>query len=502
MISIRTNVDSLNAQQNLNINREFQSKTIQQLTSGYRINSSGDDAAGLAIANGLRSNITELTQGVSNANDGVGQLQIIDGGLSNIGTILDRMKTLATQSASGTFTGDRSTLNQEYQQLISEVTRQASNINLNSGGSLNQVLNAYIGGANSTATASVSIDLSGAKNAVDATSLGLSLTNVLAGNQTGFSTNTTVLTAGGATFVGTGSNETFAVNYIDASGNAQSKALTVAAQAGGSTLNQVLSSLNSQLSGTGITASTDTNGKLQFNGTTAFSVNAGSVAGVTNALVTAAAGATNANNYYAGGSTTFGAITAGAETLNFTLGSGATLSVALNATNAGSASAAVNAINAVTGASGIYAVADNSGKISLQGSSNFSVTDTTNAAFAGGGVFGSAASTAAAAQTVNAPTAQASGANGQSAITAIDAAVKALGLVQGVVGAGENKLQYAISLAQSQISSFSSAQSQIRDADVASAAANLTKSQVLQQTSIAAMAQANQEPQSILKLLQ
>ncbi|MBV9676812.1 MAG: flagellin, partial [Acidobacteriaceae bacterium] len=123
MISIRTNVDSIHAQQNLSTNSMFQSKTIQQLTSGYRINNSGDDAAGLAIANSYRSSITELTQGVANGNDGVSQLQIIDGGLNNISTILDRMKTLATQSASGSFTGDRNTLNQEYQQLGAEITR-------------------------------------------------------------------------------------------------------------------------------------------------------------------------------------------------------------------------------------------------------------------------------------------------------------------------------------------------------------------------------------------
>ncbi|HEX4166282.1 MAG TPA: flagellin, partial [Bryobacteraceae bacterium] len=105
MISLQTNVDSLVAQNNLNNNSALQSKTIQQLTSGYRINSSADDAAGLAIANGYNANIAELTQGVNNANNGVSQLQIVDGGLSNISTILDRMKTLATESASGTFTG-------------------------------------------------------------------------------------------------------------------------------------------------------------------------------------------------------------------------------------------------------------------------------------------------------------------------------------------------------------------------------------------------------------
>ena len=270
MISIRTNVDSLNAQQNLKTNSSFQSKTIQQLTSGFRINNSGDDAAGLAIANSLRSNTVELNQGVANANDAVGQLQIVDGGLSNISTILDRMKTLATQSASDTFTGDRTTLDKEFQQLLGEIDRQAGNINLKTAGSgMSKSLNVYIGG-----------------------------------------------------------------------------------------------------------------------------------------------------------------------------GSGATVNVDLSA--------------AAVGKTGL----------------GFTTEDLTSAA------------------------------NGTTAIGKINAAVTALGTVQGVVGSGENKLQYAIGLAQSQISNFSAAESQIRDADVAAAAANLSKSQVLQQTSIAAMAQANQEPQAVLKLLQ
>ena len=70
MISFQTNIDSLIAQQNLNINSQFQSKTIQQLTSGYRINSSGDDAAGLAVANQDRDQIAQITQGVANGNNG------------------------------------------------------------------------------------------------------------------------------------------------------------------------------------------------------------------------------------------------------------------------------------------------------------------------------------------------------------------------------------------------------------------------------------------------
>ena len=115
--SIQTNVNSLIAQENLRVNSNFQSQTIQRLTRGYRINSSGDDAAGLAIANKFRSDTAELTQGVRNANDGISTLQIIDGGMNNIRKMLDRLRTLATQSASDTFTGDRNVLNSEFQSL-------------------------------------------------------------------------------------------------------------------------------------------------------------------------------------------------------------------------------------------------------------------------------------------------------------------------------------------------------------------------------------------------
>ena len=128
MLSIQTNVNSMVAQENLRVNSNFQGQTITRLTSGYRINSSADDAAGLAVANKYRSDVTELMQGVRNANDGLSTLQIIDGGLNNISKMLDRLKTLATQSASGTFTGNRSTLDAEYQSILGEVNRQAANV--------------------------------------------------------------------------------------------------------------------------------------------------------------------------------------------------------------------------------------------------------------------------------------------------------------------------------------------------------------------------------------
>src|SRR5262249_18418150 len=160
--SFQTNITSVEAQQNLQVNTLHLDTAIQQLTSGYRINKSGDDAAGLAVANGLRSNVTELQQGVRNANDGSAILQTIDGGLNNISNILDQLQQLATQSASGTFSGNRSTLDQEFQTLLGEINRQAANIGLASGGGAttasqyNNNLSVYIGGGSSQTNSQVS----------------------------------------------------------------------------------------------------------------------------------------------------------------------------------------------------------------------------------------------------------------------------------------------------------------------------------------------------------
>src|SRR6202049_2631481 len=175
--SINTNVASLQAQNYLRTNSDFQSKTINRVTSGLRIVSSGDDAAGLAIANGYRSDQAVVTQGVRNANDGLSQLQIIDGGISNISQLLDRARTLATQSASGTFTGDRSVLNGEFQSVIGEIDRQATSMGLNSGGVFAKSLSVFMGGGKGATGAaqisngSVSLDLT--QYTVDSKSLGL-----------------------------------------------------------------------------------------------------------------------------------------------------------------------------------------------------------------------------------------------------------------------------------------------------------------------------------------
>ena len=413
MISIQTNTDSLIAQQNLNINHNFQSKTIQQLTSGYRINSSADDAAGLAVANAYRSQVTELTQGVSNANNGVSQLQIVDGGLSNISTILDRMKTLATESASQTFTGNRSVLNQEYTGLLSEINRQATNVNLNAGGSFNTNLSVYIGGANTSTNAAVKVDLSGSTNAVDSTSLGLSASSVLGGGAS-VSGNTQNLNTTGATFVkstgaGASDNQVFTFNTVDSTGATKQVQATIAATASGSTLNQVLTSLNSQLNASGISAGVDANGALQFSGSASFTVsdNAaqapssikgfGSSPAVTskstgsNLLTNEVPSSTsdaktgtaeNTSNYLFDGAAAYVAPSSGStETISFTNTAGNTFTAKLDSSSTGATSGdtlahALSSINAQTSSYGVYAVANSAGTgISFQSANAFSIKD-------------------------------------------------------------------------------------------------------------------------------
>ena len=125
--SVVTNVAANNAQANLYATNIGMRNALTRVSSGFRINNSGDDAAGLAVANGYRSTVAVLNQGVRNANDGLSDLQIKDGALDNVSKLLDRLSTLATQAASGqTSATSRTTLNAEFQDVLSEINRESS----------------------------------------------------------------------------------------------------------------------------------------------------------------------------------------------------------------------------------------------------------------------------------------------------------------------------------------------------------------------------------------
>jgi flagellin len=530
MLSIQTNVNSLTAQTNLGVNNTFQSRTIQRLTSGFRINSAGDDAAGLAVANGLRSQVVELTQGVQNGSNGLAQLQIVDGGLTNISNILDRLKTLATESASTTFTGDRGTLNNEYQSLLSEIDRQATNIKLDTNGSFKSALKVYVGGASSAnSNAMVSVDLSA--TAVDTTGLLLKGTSVQGGG-TGFANNTILLNDTQAKFdngaADAAHNENYTISYADTNGSPQQTVVTVTAAVGGYSGASYITALNNAINTAGIkgiSAQIGGDGKLQFVGAGAFTVQYANTGNLTSGPVVAGAGVvtnlTNLANYNVSGTfadfaengaggTVAGTVTGHQqEVARFTTG-GKDYDVTLtsDATDqnhyAPTLNQAIGVINQQLVGSGIKAIKDAGGNISFQSTSSFSISETYTAgttsdtATFAGSLF--AAANGNVAVTAGSSAASATG-NALSSIDSVTSALSTLGQVQGRVGAGENQLNYAISLAQSQITNFQSAESQIRDTDVAAEAANLSKAQVLQQASIAAMAQANSAPQQVLSLL-
>ena len=125
--SVVTNIASVNAQAQLESTNVGLRQALTRVSSGLRINTSADDAAGLAIANKFRSDVAILNQGIRNANDGLSSLQIKDDALNNISNLVDRLATLATQAASGhTTDATRTTLNQEFQDVLTEITREST----------------------------------------------------------------------------------------------------------------------------------------------------------------------------------------------------------------------------------------------------------------------------------------------------------------------------------------------------------------------------------------
>ena len=167
--SVVTSVSSLNAQANINQTNALLNRSINRLSSGLRINQAGDDAAGLAVANTYRVDQSVLTQGIRNANDALSNLQIKDGAMANIGLMVDRLATLASQAASSNTSADtRTSLDAEFADLVAEIDRQADI----SGLSTSESVSVYMSQDASGAAGSGLVE--GTIAAVSADDLGLS----------------------------------------------------------------------------------------------------------------------------------------------------------------------------------------------------------------------------------------------------------------------------------------------------------------------------------------
>ncbi|MCM3701042.1 flagellin FliC [Paenibacillus macerans] len=129
---INTNVGALNANRNLNFNNTQMGKTMEKLSSGYRINRAADDAAGLAISEKMRFQINGLTQAQRNAQDGISLIQTAEGALTEVHSMLQRLNTLANQAANGTYDStDREKINLEVKELVGEISNIAQTVNFN-----------------------------------------------------------------------------------------------------------------------------------------------------------------------------------------------------------------------------------------------------------------------------------------------------------------------------------------------------------------------------------
>src|SRR5512142_205842 len=173
-LSILNNIPSLAAQNQLSVTNSNLQKTLFRLSSGSRINSGADDAAGLAIADGLHANVTALTQSARNATDGIGMLQVADGALGQVTSLLNRAVTLATEAASDTVTSDQITaLNAEYTQIQDQIDKIGGKTTYNGSAIFGRTSATIFMIDGSGAANATSLDISGALGSVDSGGLGL-----------------------------------------------------------------------------------------------------------------------------------------------------------------------------------------------------------------------------------------------------------------------------------------------------------------------------------------
>jgi flagellin len=430
-IGILNNIAGLTAENQLNITNTSLQSVLFQLSSGSRINSGADDAAGLAIANGLQANISALTQSANNANDGIGALQVADGSLAQVTTLLNRAVTLATESANGSVSNaQRTALDAEYQQIQTEINRIGSNTNFNG----TQVFTAtptsvYISdGTGNTSQAS---------NFISANVGTLSAAQLLGGSATA-TLNFSQLPAAGDTVKIGGVTYTFkAANGAGTAGDI----LTPGSGNAADTANTVLIDNNANPT----TALANTLANL------AAAVNAGPGAGTVYGKGTVANPFATAVS--TGSSVTFAANAAAQAEL--AAGDTATTNPELGGT-----------VTVATANTGVFV-------------SQF------NSTFAAGGTSDLLTAT-----------------DAQTALAAIDNAIQKVAGTRGQIGAVINRLQSASNVISNQVTNLTSAENTIVAADVPTAVANLTKFSILEQTGISALAQANQQQQLVLKLLQ
>jgi flagellin len=209
-LGVLNNIAAIYAQNNLNQTQSSLQNVLEQLSSGSRINSGADDAAGLALVDGLQANVSALTQSSMNATSGVGMLQTADGALSQVTNLLNRAVTLATETSNGTLNANQiSSANQEYQNILTEIGNIGTTTNFNGNSVFSNTATDVFVSDGTTTGATTFKELVGS---LSAASVGTSTSTVTAGTTTALTNPTptvpTATTAGTATFAFASSDDT------------------------------------------------------------------------------------------------------------------------------------------------------------------------------------------------------------------------------------------------------------------------------------------------------
>lgn len=477
---VNTNVASLNAQRNLGTSQTSLNTSLQRLSSGLRINSAKDDAAGLAISERFTTQIRGNEVATRNANDAISLSQTAEGALGEIGNNLQRMRELAVQASNATNSdSDRASINNEIQSLATEIDRVAQGTSFNGSKLLDGSFSSktFQVGSNNQATDKITIgNIASARTSVLGGASATSQATVTGGAVTG-----AALAAGDLTLNG----------------------VQVGASTAGSSLGQTADSayskaaaINAVSSQSGVTAKANTTSvagaaATAFAGVAANSfsingVNVGAIAAGGNAAGTGANVAAEINKI----SSQTG-VTAAADSV--------TGAVTLSASDGRNINIAQNGAYATLAADTGLAAATTRSTVTLESSSNI---------VASGGAI--AASGLAAGTTVAATVTSASTIANMNVLTAASA-VKALDTIDGALqqinssraelGALQNRFSSVIANQQTTNENLSASRSRIQDADFAKETANLSRAQVLQQAGTAMLSQANQSTQGVLSLL-
>ncbi|HEY1151748.1 MAG TPA: flagellin [Pseudoduganella sp.] len=490
---INTNIASLNSQRNLSASQASLSTSLQRLSSGLRINSAKDDAAGLAISDRMSSQIRGMNQATRNANDGVSLAQTAEGALSSSGDILQRIRELAVQSSNATNSAsDRQALQTEVTQLSSELNRIAQTTTFNG--------QALLDGTMGTANFQIGAD---ANQLISASGANF-LTNTYGDNRVEndqVQVDTTI-TGGAVTVAGSRGSKTYTATATDT-------AQTIASQ------------VNKLTADTGVTATarTDVNLKLSSGEsfkfdlkgdnstavTISFSVG-GATGGVGSSAADYAAGinAINAQSAKTGVTAQYDQTNGG---LKLTSATGADISVGntnTGVTNTTFDMATYTAANGLVAtpvsqatAGGTASVAH--GRVTFDSENSFSITD----AGTGFGLGATAAGTAAQASSLKSVASLdvTTFDGAQLAIKIADAALATVNNQRANYGALQSRFSSAISNLSATTENLSSSRSRIVDTDFAAETASLTRGQILQQAGTAMLAQANSLPNGVLSLL-